>query len=465
MRNSQRGLLFFNPPYRWLVEGSRVSETRAQVPIVPLGPASLFEYLRVYSGLPCDFYYAPDHSIRRIKELIRTYHPLLIGISCNSYNRFACLMIARIAKDIDPSIRVVLGGVHATFLDEQILLNYPFVDYVIRHEGEVTLLDLVEALKKEGGFSNIDGLSFRDGERVVRNKSRPRIPSLDDLPLIDYEYFESQGMKNNDPRGYGARTYPVETSRGCTFSCKFCITANMFGRRIVYRSFEKVIEQIGRIPQGGGQMIYFNDMDFTINKNHVRELCRALIKNNINIPWHCSTRVDLIDEDIFRMMKEAGCVVAFFGVESLSGIILKGMNKRYTPAYAIEKIKIAAGTGMLARLSFIIGFPGETDDTLKESMMNCMKLPPGIQAHVAPLMIFPGTAIYDQALREGFDEVYWLKDHDDAIPYYEGALPLPVLKRWEQVFNSMPFSDGHVDAKAGKNGMDGLLRNFHKAQK
>src|SRR5947207_2385285 len=100
MRNSPRGLLFFNPPYRLLGKEPGASDTMGQVPVVPLGPASVFEYLKAHSGLPCDFYYSPDHSIHKIKEVISAYHPLLIAISCNSYNRFACLMIARIAKGI-----------------------------------------------------------------------------------------------------------------------------------------------------------------------------------------------------------------------------------------------------------------------------------------------------------------------------------------------------------------------------
>lgn len=465
MSKACRGLLFFNPPYRWLGKEPMAPDEMRFIPTVPLGPASVFEYFKVHSGLPCNFYYKPDHSIHVIKNLIRLRRPPLIAISCNSYNRFACLMIARIAKEVDPSIHVVLGGVHPTFLDKQILLNYPFVDFVIRNEGEAAFLALVEALRTNGNVSNIAGLSFRDGERFVRNRFESRRVNLDGAPLIDYEYFEAQGIKNDTSRGYGARSYPVETSRGCPYSCNFCATVGMFGRRLTYRSVNKVMEQITRVPQRKERMILFHDMNFTLNKEYVRELCQALIKKDINIPWGCSMRIDLVDADLFQLMKKAGCVTTFFGIESLSETILKEISKGYTPEDAIEGVRIVAATGILPRLSFIIGFPGETDETLKESMINCMKLPPGIQAHVAPLMILPGTEIYAKALREGFDETYWLKEHKDAIPYYEGTLPMYVLDKWTRVFNSRSFSDFNVDAKEGKDGMDDLIQAFNKSRK
>ena len=164
-KNSFHGkVLLFFPPDRQLTREGR----HPSAPRLSLGLASIAMYARHHAGIAAYVYCSADHSPEEIANIIRLEKPAVIGVSCWSYNRFACLALARIAKSIDPNIVVVFGGVHATFLDRQILSHYPEVDYIVRGEGEVTFLKLLEALAGDLDIATIDGLTFRrDGTLVT----------------------------------------------------------------------------------------------------------------------------------------------------------------------------------------------------------------------------------------------------------------------------------------------------------
>jgi radical SAM superfamily enzyme YgiQ (UPF0313 family) len=429
------GVLFFYPPYSHLDDGCGGFAKATKMPRVPLGAASVFEYISQNVDVASFFYYSEDHSVAAIRSVIRDHKPAIVALSCFSYNRIACLSIARIAKIIDPSVKVILGGIHPTFLDEQMLLHYSFVDYIVRGEGEVTFHDLVQTLLQGKDPEFVAGISFRRENGVVRTKPRIRAESLDSFPPVNFSTFTAQRRKKKFDNN-SVNSFPVETSRGCPFSCSFCNTVGLWGRRVTSRSVDRVIEQIRLVPEQAGSTLLFHDMNFTLNKEYLEVLYAALRRQRINIPWYCVTRIDLVDEQLLRMMKKAGCAGIFFGVESLSRKILKSIDKKYTPELAIRNINLAANMGLYAQFGFIIGFPGETEETLQELVSNCKKLHSRIRGTVSPLLLIPGSAIYAQALKEGFDESYWLHDHHETIPFYEGALPLSVLTKWMRVFNS-----------------------------
>ena len=445
MKNPFHGkVLLFFPADRHLsreVEGP----DRIPPPIILLGLASMAMYARHHAGIDAYVYCSPNYSPEDLANIIRLEKPSVIGVSCWSYNRFSCLALARIAKSIDPKIVVVFGGIHATFLDWQILSHYPEVDYIVRGEGELTFFKLLAALAGDGDIAHIDGLSFRRDGALVRTPDQKRCQNLDDLPLIDYKTISigtslrlgSGGRLNKLPKFQQMyRTLPVETSRGCPFSCKYCSGVG-FMHGVTRRSVGKVIEQIDRILELDTEnMMWFHDMNFTLDRRYTMELCGALISHKIKVPWCCSTRINLVDKELLMMLRKAGCEGIFYGVDSLSKKVLYSMGRKYDPSLAIENLNLTASLGIMTQMQILIGFPGETDQDRLESLKNLSKVHKDTVMVGAGVLIFPGSEIYEMALREGFDESYWLSEHEEPFPFYTGTLSTDEMQDWIKRFKA-----------------------------
>ena len=447
VQNSFHGkVLLFFPPDRQLTKEQETMEV-FPAPRLSLGLASIAMYLRHHAGIAAYVYCSTDHSPQELEKIIRSEKPAVIGIACWSYNRFACFALARIAKRIDPKIVIVFGGVHATFLDRQILAHYPEVDYVMRGEGEITFLKLLAALGRNRDIASIDGLTFRRDGEIVRTSDRQWCKTLDDLPLIDYKTISigtpqpGQSVWRNSPVDRKKRmdqlttyqmnrTLPVETSRGCPYSCKYCSSFGFMGRGVARRSVDKVIKQIGLILEADSDGMHFHDMNFTLNRQYTVNLCKELIRHKIKTPWTCMTRIDLVDKELLILLRQAGCEGIFLGVESLSKNVLSSIGRKYTPSFAIDYLNLTASLGIKAQMNIIIGFPGETDRDRVESLRNSIKIHKDINVLVQGLLIFPGAEIYEMALRDGFDESYWLSEHEEVFPFFTGTLSKDEMLGW-----------------------------------
>lgn len=426
-------VLLCYPPYRDLsdVEGAALT---APAPRLSLGLASVASYVEQRAGIPCDVYCSADYSPAALTVVMRAKKPSVLGISCATFNRFACLKLAVLAKALDPSVVVVFGGIHATFLDEQILSAYSCVDYVVRGEGEHIFCDLLEALGSGRDLASVAGLTFRQGACVVRNAPRARLDSLDDLPLIDYKRFLIEPSRNLATMDKLNDTLPVETTRGCPFACTYCSGVGFMGRHLAYRSVANIIAQIKLIPEHLRDGIFFHDMNFTVDRARARAICEALIKEKVGIPWICGTRIDLVDREMLLLMKESGCEAIFYGVDSLCRKVLASIGRPYSPEVAIRNANLTVSLGIKAHVNLIVGFPGETKKDVAETFINGGKFSPEVPVVINGLKIMPGALLYQQALKEGFDVRYWLEDHADMLPFYPGAMSPQDMGRWIRLF-------------------------------
>ncbi len=435
-------VVLFNPPDRHLLPSFKFDETVVPPFHIDLGIASIAAYVEHHSDITCIPYSSGDYSIAALKEFLRTNRPSVIGLSCVSYNRFACLELARLMKALDPSVTVILGGAHATCLDRQILRTCPDVDYIVRGEGEITFLDLLDALRQGKDLRKIRGISFLHSGKVMRTAPRARVASLDEFPLIDYSKYQLQPLGRSWEKEDILSGLPVEITRGCPFVCLFCSAVGFWGRKTVKRSVERAIEQIRLIPEAYRKHIIFPDLTFTLDKAYTRAFCSAVIASGMDLHWGCQTRVHLIDKPLLKIMKKAGCKMILFGVESLSGTVLRSIHKEYDPEVAIANANLTAEMGIRVHFNLIVGFPQETKETLMESLIGCRKLHPGITLAVHPLEIVPGAPLYDVALGEGFDEAYWLEDHAEALPYYTGSIPAQEQWKWVKKFERVTARNG-----------------------
>ena len=324
-----------------------------------------------------------------VKKNIKRYSPDIVGISMLTGTYKSAENVARIAKELNDDVVVAVGGTHPTVLPEETIKNKYF-DYVVRGEGEYMFLDFVNSVRIE----DILGLTYvnKKGE-IVNNPDREFIEDLDLLP------FPRRDLYINDTRhmDYGY----IMTGRGCPFECAFCASKKVWKRYVRFRSPENVVEEVKHVyDKYGTRLFYFVDDTFTLNKKRTKEICELLVESDLDISWICDTRVDTIDEELLRLMKESGCVRVKIGVESGSERIIKMMKKRITKKQVREAISLIKKIGIDLTIYLMVGFPTETEEEMRETLDFARELDPTYYS-LSILAPYPGTEIYDDVIRSG----------------------------------------------------------------
>ena len=340
----------------------------------------------------------------KIREILEEKQPDIIGFSILNGNRWSALDIARIAKQVDSRVTIVLGGVGATFLWEHFLTHFSDVDFVVLGEGEYTFLKLVELIK--GGHpeahESLDGLAFRKDGRAVRTADAHAITHLDDLP---------------DPAQYFIYQH-LSLTRGCVGNCNFCGSPRFWGGHVRFHSADYFVEQIQRLYRKGVRFFYFSDDTFTVNKKRAIEVCKKIIAKKLDIAWNAIARVDHINEETLYWMRKAGCVQISYGVESGSENIRNFLQKNISAGSIETAFAMTQRYGIMARAYFIYGCPGENWQTIQETIDLIERIKP-LSTVFYILDIFPGTRLYeDFKNRHGQTEDIWLQRIED-IMYFE----------------------------------------------
>jgi len=307
------------------------------------------------------------------------------------------LLSAKAAKEALPNVAVVLGGPHATFMDQQIIEEETAVDIIVRGEGEETLLDLTDNINNQKKLENINGITFRSNNQTVRTPNRPFIQNLDQLPKPAYNYFQLEKY-----RLFGKKVLPVITSRGCPFQCAFCVATRMFGKQYRMRSAENVLDELEWLKNEHGAESYtFYDDTLTFDKQRLFKICEGIKTRKINLPWDCQTRVDQVSKEVLEKMKAAGCQQVFFGVESGCQEILNLVNKKTSIEQNENAIKLAKKAGLFVTISLMIGYPGETSATAKKTLDFVKRAKPD-DAYLCIATPYPGTELRSLVEKNGW---------------------------------------------------------------
>jgi anaerobic magnesium-protoporphyrin IX monomethyl ester cyclase len=335
-----------------------------------------------------------------IQDEIRRFRPHVIGMQTFCANLPRCYQVAEDAKSIDPGIQIVLGGVQATLFPEHQLKN-PSIDFVVCGEGEYTFRHLLEMLQTQGNPYDIPGLVHRtDTNTIVKNPPRQLISDLDELPLPALHLFPMD-CYHSSSQLRGNRTLHLLTSRGCPFNCSYCSGDLIYGKTYRFRSPSKVIEDI-RYLQSEYHIdsLQFYDETFTVNRKRIFELCDALDRENLRIPWACFARVDLVDEELLARMKNSGCYQIFFGVETGVPRLLEKIRKGTTLDQARKAFRLTRKLGIETVASFMLTLPEETYEETQQSIRFGLELDPDY-VYWLTFVPYPGTDLADQALNTG----------------------------------------------------------------
>ncbi|MEF9475842.1 MAG: B12-binding domain-containing radical SAM protein [Candidatus Mariimomonas ferrooxydans] len=290
---------------------------------------------------------------------------------------------------INKGIPIVIGGPHSTFMPEESL---SCADYVIRGEGEETIVELIEHLESGLPLDNIKGLSLKTRQGGIRhNPGREFISDLDTAPVPDFSLVYNWKK---------AKVMPVATSRGCPFACKFCSVIPMFGRKYRFKSINKVIEEIKAVANMSPH-VFFVDDNFAANKQRTKELLRAIADNNIDIEWSAQTRTDVAkDPELIQLMAETGCFGVFIGFESINPRTLALYNKHQGIDDINKCIKMLKKHSINIHGMFVLG--SDTDDI--QTIKNTHKYAEKLEIESVQFMMLtplPGTPVFDELKEQG----------------------------------------------------------------
>jgi anaerobic magnesium-protoporphyrin IX monomethyl ester cyclase len=357
--------------------------------------------------------------LKRLRAKLASLKPKVVGITSTTPTIRSALLSARVAKEVCPNAIVVLGGPHATFMDEQILSKNPEVDVIVRGEGEQTLVELVDTVFKSNTkhLHKVAGITFRKNGQIIRTPNRPLIENLDELPRPAYEHLPLKKY-----RLFGKSILPIMTSRGCPFQCAFCVSSRMGGIRFRARSPKSVADELDwlRGTYGADAFTFYDDV-FTLDAERTLKICEEIKKRKIGLPWDCQTRVDRISKEVLMKMREAQCQLVSFGVESGSQQILDAVGKETTVEQNERAIRWAKEAGLSVSVSVILGYPGETTDTLRQTMDFIRKTKPDY-VYLTLAMPYPGTALYNLLKDLGWSMSTDWSHYDLQTPVFESPL-------------------------------------------
>lgn len=373
-----------------------------------LGLAYMTQALR-QAGYEVDFLDIDSHRHARdfVSDYIAKSAADIIGIGgMASVYSYLSWLIPEI-KRIKPSSTVILGGAVASSLRERCFTRFP-IDFSVIGEGEITLPELIKELRAgKGNFNGILGIGFRDQGKVVFTAPRPLMTSLENLPIIDDTLFSMEELLRN-----ANGIVQIHVQRGCPSNCTFCFNVfRVASKHVRYRPPEHVIREIVLLKEKYGDKIKVFTLSgecVTMNKEWLREFTHALIEQKIKILYRVTSRVDTIDEERLEWLKKSGCITVSFGLESGSDDILKIMKKNTTAEKGVRAIYLTKRYISSIEPGIILGYLGETRETLRETVNFCKRL--GVKPLLFYPMPFPGTELYKTAVEKGL-----IKDEEEYL--------------------------------------------------
>lgn len=324
-------------------------------------------------------------SAQGIVDKINKDVPDLVGITAMTLEIYRAVEIAAMIKKSLPDTPVIIGGAHANALPRQTLEIFNDFDFLIYGQGEETLCELAEEWASGGGYANIAGLVYRENGVVRQNPPRIIKSNLAKLPLPAWHLFPSSDI------------LPLQGERGCPFTCVFC--SHNMGKKIRSRPPEHIVEEIEYdIERFKPKFIAFNDETFGLNGKKTVELLHLMIERGLGkkVRFGAQTRVDLVDGNFYRLMKEAGFWSVSFGIESGNQEVLNAIGKNITLSMAEDAIKLARKAGLKVLCFFILGNPNETVKSINDTIKFAIKAKPH-RASFSLMVPYPGTQVYEWA--------------------------------------------------------------------
>ncbi|MCM8761239.1 MAG: B12-binding domain-containing radical SAM protein [Candidatus Omnitrophica bacterium] len=363
---------------------------------------------------------------QKFKTLFTEFDPDTVGISSVTPTFKDALRWAKISKSLKKEVPVILGGIHATIAPQEAICEEN-IDIVVVGEGEETIRQLCEELSKEKpSLHSVKGIYFKKDGKSVATERRPFIDDLDSIPFPDRSLLKRpDAYMPPDAERLPAMT--IITSRGCPGSCTFCCTKHIFSKTFRMRSVANIIAEIEGLVNGHGiREIHIADDIFTLNKKRALEFCDEVKKRDLGVHFQFMNglRADCVDREILVALKNIGIKTVGYGVESGNDAILKRIKKNIPLDVTRKAFKLSKELGFETWAFLIFGLPGETEETIKDTITFTKELDPDF-AKFLILKPYPGSDVYAELLR---DNLIFNTDYDNYGVYTEPVHRLPALE-------------------------------------
>lgn len=354
-----------------------------------------------------------DLKIGEIERAIKRFKPELL------LTRFALdtipndAQVVKIAKKANPRCLTLARSkiiADSSLLQKEIFVNYP-VDFLIMGDMEVIVPGVAKALLEKRNLFKVPGLAYFENGRIKKTDESPRIKDIDNLPFPAYHLTGGISCYRT-----GTQRPPftnIFSSRGCPFSCKFCSSHDTYQAR----SPENIVDELEWLVKDYDlKNFYFYDDIFTIDKKRASLICQGIIKRSLKLRWSCGTRVDCISLDLLKEMKQAGCWMVCYGIESGNQEILDQNYKGFKLAQAEKAVKMTQKAGMAAYAMMVLGLPGETKETIGKTFRFIDKINPDYTQYCVAVP-FPNTPFFDEYKKNGWITTFdWQKYNPLGFP-------------------------------------------------
>ena len=348
-------------------------------------------------------------------KFVQKFEPNLLVVDTSTPSIYNDVEVTRKIKNALPLVYINLVNTHPSRVPDETFGLSESIDSICRGEFDYTVLDLAKAIESNKPLRNIPGLSFREGNKIIHNKNRELIKNLDELPFVSKVYKKYLNIKDYF---YASLKYPqvtILTARGCPNNCSYCNIP--FKKSYRARSVENVVEEFEFIQNELPEVeeIMIEDDTFPVSKKRTIELCKLIIKRKIKVSWSCNARVDT-EFDVLKKMKESGCRLLCVGFESPTQKVLDNVHKRTTKERQIQFMKDTRKVGILVNSCIMIGLPGDTAETIRDTIEFAKELNPDT-LQVYPLYAYPGTELWKWAEKNGY---LTSKNYSDLL-YKDGS--------------------------------------------
>ena len=426
-------ILLINPPRFNEIMGNNpsiIEEERGYNP--PLGLLYIASYIKEHTNHEISIVDSQVEKLdyQSLKAKIALEKPDIVGITAMTMTLIDVVKTTRIVKEVDDTIKVVLGGPHVNLFPNE-TIKIESIDYLVLGEGEEVFNDLIEAIDFNAEMEKIPGIVFKKNGKVINTGSRPHIKNLDDIPfparrMVPYKKYSSLLFK-------GEVVTTIFSSRGCPFRCSFCDRPHL-GKVFRARSAQNVVDELEACVQLGINQFLFYDDTFTVNKKRVIDICNDILKRELSISWDIRARVDTVDEEIIMHLKKAGCQGIHYGIEAGTEKVLKILNKGITINHAKKIFDLTRKYKIPILAYFMIGNPKETLDDIYTTFEVMKSLKPDY-VHMTILTPFPGTKIYHDGLAKGIIKKDYWKEFA-ANPRSDFVAP-----HWDEMFTKDELND------------------------
>jgi radical SAM superfamily enzyme YgiQ (UPF0313 family) len=436
-------ILLIAPPIYKEEYAARGSGHTASI-LPPIGLAYIAAWLRKH-GHYCEILdgFAEPCSL---EEIIKKSHSFdIVGITAVSTYVLRVNQLLKSLKENNDKALVVVGGPHATILPQSCLEHG--ADYVVLGEGELPMLELVNAFENNTDTSQIGSLAYIRENKFFKNPRMPFIQDLDEIPIPAFDLLPMKRYRTSEARTRKQPSYSIMTSRGCPGVCSFC-NKSVSGTNVRHFSADRIVEEFFLLrDKYGAEDVAILDDNFLTDHNLVNNVCEKLIKKQFNKTWSLEARVDNVNEEILKHLKEAGCDFIAYGIESGSQRMLDSMKKGITLEQIREAVRITQKIGMNIRGYFMMGLPYETLEDMEKSIRFAIEL----NIEVVSFSLFvplPGTLDYVRAKKTGSfpDPEYFLHgiypefNFPDSLLYVpEGITPEELFNKHKSAYNRYYF--------------------------